>query len=710
MKHKERAAALVARMTVKEMIGQLRFDAPAIPRLGIPPYNWWNEGLHGAARSGTAAVFPQAIGLAATFDPRFVRTIADAVSTEQRGKYNTFSAMEDRGIYKGLTVWSPNINIFRDPRWGRGQETFGEDPFLTGTLGVAFVKGLQGEGYPLKTAACVKHLAAHSGPEPLRHSFNARVSKKDLYETYLPAFERCVREGQVNGVMGAYSALNGEPCCGSPFLMKDVLRGEWEFEGMYISDCWAVRDFHQGHGVTKNEEESASLALNTGCDLNCGSMFRHLDEALGKGLVSEERIREACTRNMATRFQLGLFDEGTPYDGLSLSDVDSEEHAALSLEASRRSLVLLKNEGLLPLKEDEIRTIGVIGPNGDSRRALAGNYHGTSSRLTTILEGVREILPPRARVLYSEGSALNRDRVERLGEKDDRLSEAIAVTDLSDAVVLCLGLDETLEGEMHDDGNGGWAGDKENLRLPPCQRRLLRAVCGRNTPVVVVLLSGGSLDPEIESYGQAKALIQAWYPGESGGRALAELLFGRYSPSGRLPVTFYSRRNRLPEFTDYSMAGRTYRYLGEEPLYPFGFGLSYTDFSYGDLNAEVRSDGEVFLSFRLENRGGYDALETVQAYCWTEREDFPPHPVLCGVKSVFLPSGGGGDFTLSLGKDAFTCVDSEGYRRRTGGLWKIYVGGNQPDRRSEELTGVRVMAAEITYGIIERGKEDNEEA
>ncbi len=697
--NKERATVLVSQMTVEEMIDQLRFDAPPIPRLGIPAYNWWNEGLHGAARSGTATVFPQAIGLAATFDSDLIRNIADAIATEQRGKYNTFSSMNDRGIYKGLTVWSPNINIFRDPRWGRGQETFGEDPYLTGILGVAFVKGLQDEGPYLKTASCIKHLAAHSGPEPLRHSFNAVVSSKDLHETYLPAFERCVKEGKVNGVMGAYSALNGEPCCGSPSLMQDILREKWKFGGMYISDCWAVKDFHLGHKVTDNEEESASLALNSGCDLNCGSMYRHLYEAYTKGLVSEDRIKEACIRNMTTRFDLGLFEDDCPYDDISLLDVDSLEHSALSLEASRRSLVLLKNEDFLPLDKEQIKVIGIIGPNGNSREALLGNYHGTSSNLTTVLEGVKEILPADIRVLYSEGSALNKDRVERLGEKDDRLSEAIAVTDLSDVVVLCLGLDETLEGEMHDDGNGGWAGDKENLRLPACQRRLLKAVSRRNTPVIVVLLSGGPLDPEIESFDQVKALIQAWYPGEFGGKAIAELLFGHFSPSGKLPITFYSRKNQLPDFTDYSMAGRTYRYIHEDPLYPFGYGLSYTDFAYKDLNVELQEEGEVYISFRISNIGSINASETIQVYCWMDHSDFPHHPVLCGIKRVFLLSGEEKEVSLTIEKEAFTCVDSQGVRSFRQGWWNIYVGGNQPDSYSENLTGSKVMDTGFIYTI-----------
>lgn len=367
---KEQAETLVNQMDIQEMFSQLRHDSPSIPRLGIPAYNWWSEGLHGAARSGTATVFPQAIGLAAIFDPDFLHTVAQVISTEQRAKYNMYSSLGDRGIYKGLSVWSPNVNIFRDPRWGRGQETYGEDPYLTSRLAVAFIRGLQDKRHFLKTAACVKHLAAHSGPEPERHSFNAVVSKKDMAETYLPAFEAAVKEAEVDAVMGAYSAVNGEPCCGSKTLINDLLRKNWGFEGMYISDCWAIRDFHLGHKITTNQEESVALALNAGCDLNCGCEFQALETALQQGLISSERIREAAVRVFTTRYRLGLFSEKTPFDGLGVDDIDTEEHARLAYEASCRSLVLLKNEGLLPLEPSKLSSLAIIGPNADSRGPL----------------------------------------------------------------------------------------------------------------------------------------------------------------------------------------------------------------------------------------------------------------------------------------------------------------------------------------------------
>lgn len=673
-------------MNLPQMMSQLRHDAPAIESLGIPAYNWWNEGLHGAARSGTATVFPQAIGLASLFDPDFLYSVASIVSTEQRAKYNLYKGENDRDIYKGLTVWSPNVNIFRDPRWGRGQETYGEDPYLTSCLAVAFIKGLQGEGPVLKTASCVKHFAAHSGPEPLRHSFNAVVSKKDLEETYLPAFEAAVKEAKVDAVMGAYSALNGQPCCASSFLLEETLRGRWGFEGMYISDCWAIRDFHLNHKVTKNEEESASLALKKGCDLACGCEYLSLEKAFQKGLVTREQIKQAAIRVMTTRFKLGQFSQGTVYDKLGLESLDTDEHAHLSYEASCRSLVLLKNDGLLPLKKEAISCLAVIGPNADSRQALWGNYHGTSSRYVTILEGLREYVGSSTRILYSEGSGLTKNKVERLAQEDDRVSEAVFMANASDVVVLCLGLNETVEGEMHDDGNGGWAGDKEDLRLPLCQRKLLKAVAQTGKPIIVVLLSGGSIDPEIEAYPNVKALIQAWYPGQEGGRAVAHLLYGAYSPSGKLPVTFYKAEAELPPFTDYSLARRTYRYCDEtDVLYPFGFGLSYASFTFALLETQDNGNGDVEVTALVRNTSALAARTVVQLYLAMEGSDLPVHPVLCGMKSVLLQEFEEKLVVFTLQDKQFTAVEEGGNRYAVRGRYTLYAGSSQPDARSRML-------------------------
>ena len=447
---RKRAEELVGQMTLDEKASQLRYDAPAIPRLHIPAYNWWNEALHGVARAGTATSFPQAIGMAAAFDEELMKDVGDAIALEGRAKYNTYSRQGDRDIYKGLTFWSPNVNIFRDPRWGRGHETYGEDPYLTGRLGVNFIKGLQGEGPVLKAAACAKHFAVHSGPEDLRHEFDAIVSDKDLWETYLPAFEDCVTEGEVEAVMGAYNRTNGEPCCGHSVLMEDILRGQWGFQGHFVSDCWAIRDFHTGHMVTDTAPESAALALKKGCDVNCGNTYLHILKAYQLGLVTEEDITQAAVRLFTTRYLLGLFDE-TEYDKISYDVVECKENRELAAKAARESMVLLKNDGILPFNREQVKTIGVIGPNADSRRVMIGNYYGTSSYYTTVLEGIREVAGDEVRVLYSEGCHLYKDRLEGLAMRQDRLSEAMIVAENSDVVVLCLGLDETLEGEEMDE-------------------------------------------------------------------------------------------------------------------------------------------------------------------------------------------------------------------------------------------------------------------
>jgi beta-glucosidase len=668
---RKRAIDLVKRMSVEEMCGQLLFDAPSIPRLHIPSYNWWNEGLHGAARSGTATVFPQAIGLAAMFDAPRMREIGDIIAIEQRAKYHAFSAQGDRGIYKGLTVWSPNINIFRDPRWGRGQETYGEDPMLTSTLAVQFVKGLQGDGSVLKTAACAKHFVAHSGPEAERHHFNATVSPKDLEETYLPAFKAVVTEANVNGIMGAYNRINGEPCCAAG-LIATKLRKDWGFDGLFISDCWALRDIHEQHHYSKNPTESAALALRGGCDLNCGCTYAYLLEAYHKGLVKKEDIFEACVRAMTTRFELGLFDDDDPYRHIPFSEVDSPEHADAALEAARRSIVLLKNsDGFLPL--EGMGTIGVIGPNADSRIALVGNYHGTPSREVTFLEGIRSAFS--GRVVYSEGSSLTKDRVERLSESGDRLSEAVAVANMSDCIILCLGLDERVEGEMHDDGNGGIAGDKSDLRLPLAQRKLLASVAGTGKPIVVVLASGGAIDPESDGYPNVKAIFQVWYPGQAGGTALADILFGKVSPSGKLPITFYRADTTLPPFEDYSMKDRTYRYYSGTPLYPFGFGLSYTTFSFDAFHVEWQK-GEAVVTAMVENTGNRDGEEVFFVTLQTDREGMPLHPFLAGFTRVALVAGERKGISIVVPYSRFSVVDGNGKRTTAQGKWKLFLGNS----------------------------------
>lgn len=684
---RKKAADLVGRMTLEEAASQLRYDAPAVPRLDIPAYNWWNEGLHGVARAGTATSFPQAIGMAACFDPELTREMGEIVATEGRAKYNAASCQSDRDIYKGLTFWSPNVNIFRDPRWGRGQETYGEDPFLSSVLGIHYVKGLQGEGETLRAAACAKHYAVHSGPEALRHEFDALASPKDMAETYLPAFKALVTRAGVEAVMGAYNRVNGEPACGSPKLIQEILRGEWGFEGHFVSDCWAIRDFHEHHKVTRTAQESAAMALKAGCDLNCGNTYLHILIAHQEGLVTEDDIRAAAIRLFTTRFMLGLFGE-TEYDNIPLTVVECAEHLKKAEEASRRSCVLLKNNGLLPLSPQKIKTLAVIGPNANSRQALIGNYHGTSSRYITVLEGLQDALPEEVRVLYAQGCHLWRDREENLAQRDDRLSEAVAMAELADAVVLAVGLDESLEGEEGDTGNADASGDKADLLLPAAQARLLDAVLKVNKPTVICLMAGSAIDLG-QAGERADAVLLAWYPGARGGKAVADILLGNVSPSGKLPLTFYHNHQlaRLPAFEDYSMRARTYRYLEEAPLYPFGYGLTYGDTRV--TGAKGRPDAQGFIiTADIANASPRDTEDVVQVYCEHsgDHANAPPNPVLCAFKRISLK--GGEKKTISLQVDARSLMvfDHEG-KPLPGEAPVFYVGMGQPDVRSAELTG-----------------------
>lgn len=694
----ERAVHLVDQMTVEEMASQLRYDAPAIERLHIPAYNWWSEGLHGVARAGTATVFPQAIGLAATFDPVLIEKIGDTIATEARAKYNAASAHGDRDIYKGLTIWSPNVNIFRDPRWGRGHETYGEDPYLTSRLGESFVKGLQGDGSYLKTAACAKHFAVHSGPEKERHHFDAKATRKDMWETYLPAFQACVEAG-VESVMGAYNRTNGEPCCANTYLMEEVLRGKWHFEGHYVSDCWAIKDFHENHKVTRNAEESAYLALEKGCDLNCGCTYREIMPAYKKGDLPLSLIRRAAIRLFTTRFLLGMFDK-TEYDEIPYETIACKEHLALAKKAAEESIVLLKNDGILPLKKKKGMTIGVIGPNADSREALIGNYHGTPPRYITVLEGIQDYLGEDGRVLYAQGCHLYKDREEALAQPDDRISEAVSCAEHADVVVLCLGLDETLEGEEGDTGNSYASGDKLDLLLPPPQQRLLEAVAKTKKPFIVCLLAGSAMDLNFADQ-EAAAILQAFYPGAEGGREVARLLFGEYSPSGKLPVTIYRDLTEMPAFTDYTMRGRTYRYLTKKPLYPFGYGLTYSDCVIDEIQPEKEytyedavKDG-IEIKVHVENRGSYDTEEVLQGYVKVQSPNEVLHPKLSVFARIHIKAGEGQWISLHISKTAFSTVTEDGERVYDGKKAQIFIGFGQPDERTAELLGVNSLSFEI---------------
>lgn len=689
---REYAKRLVAQMTVKEKMSQMLYDSPAIERLGIPAYNWWNEALHGVARAGVATVFPQAIGMAATFDKELVHQIGDVVSTEGRGKFNEFSKRGDHGIYKGLTFWAPNINIFRDPRWGRGHETYGEDPYLTSELGKAYVEGLQGPDHEnLKAAACAKHFAVHSGPEALRHQFDAKVDKHDLFDTYLYAFKECVKNAKVECVMGAYNRVNGEPACGSRTLLKDILRDTWKFEGHVVSDCWAINDFHMNHHVTETVEQSAALAVENGCDLNCGTAFLHLESAYEQGLVTEEALTTAVERLMEVRIRLGMMKEHpSPYENISYDVVECKKHTELSVEAARRSIVLLKNDHILPLNKDKLHTIAVIGPNANSRDALIGNYVGTSSEYITPLEGIQQYLGADKRVIYAEGCHLYKNKVEFLAQEKDRFEEAVIAAEQADVVVMCLGLDSTIEGEEGDAGNEYASGDKPDLRLPGLQQELLEKVTAVGKPVILILLAGSAMDVSWADKNVA-AILDAWYPGARGGRAIAEILFGDVSPSGKLPVTFYADTEQLPDFCDYSMKNRTYRYTKCDILYPFGYGLGYTEVTCGNASvstSECDVKAGVTVKAEVSNRGSYATNEIVQVYVkHMDAKEYEPGFQLKGVANVYLQPGETKAVELALDARAFGIITEEGTCVARPGEYLVSIGTSQPDARSAALTG-----------------------
>ncbi len=685
---------LVSRLTLDEKSQQMLHDSPAIERLNIPAYNWWNECLHGVARAGIATVFPQAIGLAATFDLPLIERVAGCISDEARAKHHEFVRQGDRGMYKGLTFWTPNINIFRDPRWGRGHETYGECPYLTGRLGVTFCRALQGEDSKyLKLVATPKHFAVHSGPEELRHSFNALASPKDMRETYLPAFHECVVEARAQSIMPAYNRTNGEPCCASKTLLQEILREEWQFEGYVVSDCWAVRDFHENHHVTQTAAESAAMGVRAGCDLNCGCTYEHIPAALEQGLLTEADLDVCVKRLFTARFRLGMFDppERVPYSDIPYEIVACDEHRALALQTARKSLVLLKNEnGVLPLRRD-LGSIAVIGPNAADEHVLRGNYYGLPTQVTTPLQGIRRAVSEQTRVLYTDGCQLtgtSTDGVRRAGN----LSEALSLAQRADAVVLCLGLSADIEGEQGDVGNSDAGGDKVDLVLTGLQQRLLEEVTALGKPTVLVLIAGSPVDVSWADE-HVGALIWAGYPGEAGGSAIADVLFGDYNPAGRLPVTFPRSTRDVPEITDYRMQGRTYRYLEAPPLYPFGYGLSYTQFEYSQLRVSQRefsaaSDLRVEVSATVTNRGARAGEEVVQLYVKDLQASVViPHHNLRGFQRLAIEPGQSQQVRFELGAKDFSLIDDSGRRLLEPGRFKLFVGGSQPDTVSARLTG-----------------------
>ncbi|HKD71899.1 MAG TPA: glycoside hydrolase family 3 C-terminal domain-containing protein [Candidatus Acidoferrum sp.] len=840
----QRVNDLVSRLTLEEKISQMQDVAPAIPRLNIPAYNWWNEGLHGVARAGIATVFPQAIGLAATWDSNLLHRVADVISTEARAKYNDAILHNNTGRYYGLTFWSPNINIFRDPRWGRGQETYGEDPFLTARLGVAFVTGLQGDDpHYLKTVSTPKHYAVHSGPETLRHRFNINVSLQDLYDTYTPAFRATVTEGHAGSVMCAYNSVRGEPACANQLLF-DLLRNQWGFRGYVVSDCWAISDLYQGHNFVLSLYQSAALSVKAGTDLSCGPEFSVLDQSVRDRMLAAEDIDRAVKRLFEARFRLGMFDPpaNVPWSKLSLSDIDTSANRQLALTTARESIVLLKNDrNMLPLKSS-VKSIAVVGPNADSLDVLLGNYNGTPSHYTTILAGIRKRFS-NAKINYAVGAPLTESRAlavpgtvlrtggassepgltaeyftnsslsgsplvtridpaldfvwnnispapgiptenysvrwsgelvapadgdYRIGASSDggfrlffdgkvliddwvtygqrgertfttlvRLQaghaypikleyfrrfresfarllwvppnltqEAVDAARKSDVVIAVVGITADLEGEERDNSDPGFfGGDRTDIYLPRTQEELLQALAATGKPLVVVLTAGSALAVNWANE-HAAAILQAWYPGEEGGTAVADVLSGDYNPAGRLPITFYKSIAQLPPFTDYSMRNRTYRYFTEDPLFPFGFGLSYSSFSYSDFavtdleptgtgatspaaekpnsgakqssRSEISGTAPVHVSARLANTSSIPGDEVVELYISHPGAEGAPRCALVGFERVHLPAGGFQVVSFVLSPRELSIVDPNGNRLVPGGPVELWLGSGQP--------------------------------
>jgi beta-glucosidase len=661
-----RVKDLVSRLSLDEKIQQMRNDAPTVPRLGIPAYDFWSECLHGVGRAGTATVFPQAIGMAATWDVPLIHQEADAIATEARAKHNDYVLKHngDSAQYYGLTFWTPNINIFRDPRWGRGQETYGEDPFLTSRIGVAFIKGLQGDdpNY-LKAMAGAKHFAVHSGPESERHTFDATPPERDFYETYLPQFEAAVREGHVGGVMGAYNSVYGKPACANPLLLMEILREQWDFDGYITSDCGAINDIFVNHKFASTPEAAAADAVKAGDDLCCGADFDSLAGAVKTNLISEKEIDTAVGRLLTARFRLGMFDPPVkvPFAQISLSQNDTPEHEALALHVARESIVLLKNNGALPLDRDKIKSIAVIGANADSVPVLLGNYNGTPSHPVTILQGIKDACGTNIQVTYEPGCPLALQKGGEIVSAENR-TRAIRAALSSEVVIYIGGISPQLEGEeMKVNYDGFSGGDRTQIELPAVQDDLLQALQLTGKPIVFVNCSGSAMAMPWEAE-NLPAILQAWYPGEQGGRAVADILFGDENPAGRLPVTFYRATSDLPAFDDYSMSNRTYRYFNGTPLFAFGHGLSYTKFEYSNAQLSTANsdvNGTVKISFTVKNSGARDGDEVAQIYFRHVNSALPqPKEALCAFTRIHLAAGQSAHLTLAVPSERFRYWDT----------------------------------------------------
>ncbi len=688
-----RVKDLVSRLTLEEKVTQIRNGAGAVPRLGIPAYDFWSEALHGVAREGIATVFPQAVGMASTWDVPLILNEGEVIATEGRAKYNEYTRTHNGNSqkYTGLTFWSPNINIFRDPRWGRGQETYGEDPFLTGRLGVAFIEGVQGNDPTyIKAMACAKHYAVHSGPEPERHSFNVDPPERDFYETYLPQFEMAVREAHVGGVMGAYNSIYGQPACANPLLLDDILRHRWGFDGYIVSDCGAINDIFAHHKYVTTPEQAAAVAVKAGCDICCGTDYNPLVNAVHQGLITEKEIDVAVGYALRSRFQLGLFDppDRVPFSNISIAQNDTPENAALALRAARESIVLLKNDGLLPLDRTKIKRIAVIGANADSTAMLLGNYNGTPSHPVTILDGLRRAILPQTEISYAMGCPLALRTNSDPAETAAMLKDAVAIAKKADVVIYVGGISSSLEGEDFRNRPqlvGFLGGDRTLMELPAVQENLLKALGATGKPIVYVNCSGSAIAMPWEDK-HLPAILQAWYPGEQGGRAVADVLFGDVNPAGRLPVTFYKSTADLPNFEDYSMSNRTYRYFGGKPLFAFGYGLSYTKFKYAKAtltNAKVSADGTVRVAFNLKNAGAVAGDEVPQVYFRHKNSAVAqPKLALCGFTRVNLGTGETKQVAVEIPASQFRYWDTTQKKYVVeSGDYEFLIGGASNDIR-----------------------------
>ena len=694
----DRVELLISEMTIAEKASQVIYDSPAVERLNIPEYNWWNECLHGVARAGAATVFPQAIGMAATFDPELFKAIGKAIALEARAKHHAHLKYNDRTIYKGLTFWSPNVNIFRDPRWGRGQETYGEDPYLTSKLAVEFIKGLQGDD-PEKMNLCAtaKHYAVHSGPEATRLEFDSVVNDKDLYETYLPAFKACVQDANVGSIMGAYNAVNGIPACLSKRILTDILREEWGFNGCVVSDAGAISAIHECHKFKPNQPEAAAETLRHGCDLITGNENGIL-EAYNQELISEDEINEVLRNLFRIRFKLGQFDDekDVPLSDTPYEVVECKEHRELALETSRRSIVLLRNsKGILPLNKN-LNSIAVIGPNADDREVLLGNYNGTPSHYVTPLEGIQKLTESNGtRIWHARGCELTELKTEACAKDYDRIAEAVSAAERSEVAIMFMGLSPRIEGEAGDAFNSDASGDKLSLNLPGLQNYLINEIIKTGTPTILVYLSGSALTVNWTEE-QIPGVIQAWYPGAEGGQAIAEILFGETNPSGKLPVTFYKTTEELPDYNDYSMDNRTYKFMKNEALFPFGFGMSYTKFEYSDLylaSSSINPGDSVTASVTVKNAGNISAHETVQFYINDNESSYRvPNFQLAGISKIKLGPGETKTIEVIISPEQMSVFDNDGKQIIESGTFSLYAGGSQPDKRSVELTGSKPLS------------------